>query len=193
MADPVHHLAFGGARIALAASRPLGWLSPGLFVTGNLHGLMAAGFAGEVRVRAGRDIEVELLGHRPLSLGRAYPTGAGGLAETGVQTIVHGIVSAEPGEAADPGHTDRALRSALVLLDELGIRRVTLPLVEVVLSRDRAAQGRAMGTLIAGHMRRRSRLLSVTVAGLDEDFLAGVRAALLEAGAHAGDDSTESP
>ena len=184
MPDVPTHLALGGIEILLALSRPLANLSAGLYVPGNMRGIMAAGLAGEVRVRAGRSIEEELLAQRPFSLGNAYATAAGGLAASGVSLLAHGITSAEPGETPRTTHVERALRAALTLFDDSAIRSATLPLMEIAAgSLDGRGQGLALAALLAGHMRRGSRLRRVTVAGLDPEFLAGLRQGLLDAGA----------
>ncbi len=177
-------LALGGIKISLAYARPLRCLSAGLIVPGNMRGVMAAGFAGEVRVRAGRSVEEELLGHRPFSLGSAYPTGPGRLGSDGVVALVHAISTSEPGEAPRAVDSERALRSALALLEDLGVRSATVPLIETLSgSPVSVKQGHAFGGLVSGHLRRRSRLRQVTVAGLDHEFLAGLRTCLIETGA----------
>jgi O-acetyl-ADP-ribose deacetylase (regulator of RNase III) len=182
--DGDHYLALGGVRLALVQQRPLAQLSGALFVPGNLRGVMAAGIAGEVRVRAGREVEVELLSQRPMSLGRAYATGAGKLSEACVTAIIHGIMHAAPGEPSNSRHAEQALRSGLLVVEEMDIRSLTLPSIEIVsTARRREDQGRAMGSLIAGHLRRRSRIRTVRIASLDPDFLAGTRNELLSFGA----------
>ena len=184
MPDRPARLALDRTEITLTFSRPLGSLSAGIFVPGNMRGVMAAGLAGEVRVRAGRAVEDELLAHRPFSLGKTYPTGGGNLIGAGIATLAHGIVSSEPGETPKTAHSERALRAALVLFDDLGVRTVTLPLVDTVSgAADTGRQGQALGTLLAGHLRRGSRLRRVTLAGLDRDFLAGARETLIQSGA----------
>ncbi|MEZ4570907.1 MAG: hypothetical protein R2849_11385 [Thermomicrobiales bacterium] len=145
---------------------------------------MAAGLAGEIRVRAGRDVEDELLAHRPLSIGRAYRTGPGRLSALGVKVLAHAVTSNEPGTPPQPIQSERGLRAALELLEETGMRTVTLPLVEVARGQaGGAAHGRSYGSLLTSHLRRRSRLREVTIAGLDRDFLTGLDAYLREAGA----------
>lgn len=182
--DVTLQLARGGTHVHLARARPLQHLSAGLYVPANLRGVMAAGLAGEIRVRAGRDVEDELLSHRPLSLGRAYRTQSGRLADSGVQVLAHAVASDAPGRPARSEDSERALRAALELIETTGIRSVTLPLVEVASGDpDAEAQGRAFGRLLAGHLRRRSRMRQVTVAGLDQQFLSGLSAYLLDSGA----------
>ncbi len=184
MSTNTTHLALGGAAIRLTDSRPLALPSASIVVPGNLRGIMAAGLAGEVRVRAGSAVESELLQHRPFNLGEAYPTGPGRLETTGLTTIAHAITSREPGVRPRAAHAERALRAALLLLDERGTRSVTLPLLETQpASTDAERQGRAFGMLVAGHLRRGSRLREVAIAGLDRAFLAGATAALLAEGA----------
>lgn len=182
--DMTFQLAHGGTHVRLARARPLEHLSAGLYVPANLRGVMAAGLAGEVRVRAGSDVEDELLSHRPLSLGRAYRTDPGRLAASGVRLLAHAVASDAPGRPARSEDSERALRAALELIDSSGIRSVTLPLVEVASGDpDPEAQGRAFGQLLTGHLRRRSRMRQVTVAGLDHQFLSGLSAYLIDSGA----------
>ncbi|CAN5502741.1 hypothetical protein BH23CHL2_BH23CHL2_23780 [soil metagenome] len=189
MTDTLIRLALGSVGLTLYPARPLRHLSAGLYVPANLRGVMGAGLAGEVRVRAGREVEDELLRLRPLSLGRAYRTNPGNLAAAGVEVLAHAVTSDSPGETAKPGQSDRALRAALELFDDAGIRAVTLPLVEVAPG-DPASekQGQAFGQLLTGHLRRRSRIRQVNVAGLDHHFLAGLEAYLRNAGALPIDD-----
>jgi len=182
--DVVTQLALGGVKISLTHARPLRCLNAGLVVPGNMRGVMAAGFAGEVRVLAGRGIEDELLSHRPFSIGNAYPTSGGKLITAGVEALAHAISTSEPGESPRATDSERSLRSALALFEEIGVRSATLPLIETVSGdSDRTRQGRAFGALLAGHLRRRSRLRDVTVAGLDHEFLSGLGAWLIESGA----------
>jgi len=177
-------LADGGTHVRLARARPLEHLSASLYVPANLRGVMAAGLAGEVRVRAGRNVEDELLSHRPLSLGRAYRTAPGRLADSGVEVLAHAVMSDAPGKRARSEDSERALRAALELIETSGIRSLTLPLIEVASGDpDAEAQGRAFGQILAGHLRRRSRMRQVTVAGLDRQFLSGLSAYLLDSGA----------
>lgn len=184
MTDTPIRLAMGSVELALYSARPLRHLSAGLYVPANLRGVMAAGLAGEIRVRAGREVEEELLRMRPLSLGRAYRTNPGNLAAAGVKVLAHAVASNSPGETAKPGQSDRALRAALELFDDAGVRAVTLPLVEVASGDPRSEkQGQAFGQILTGHLRRRSRIRQVTVAGLDHHFLAGLQAYLRDAGA----------
>lgn len=189
MSHGTTRLALGSTGIILVYARPLSHLAAGIVVPGNMRGVMAAGLAGEVRVRAGRSIEDELLQHRPFSLGNAYPTGAGRLQSDGVEVLAHAITSTEPGDTPKATHAERAVRAALALLDNQGARTATLPLIETTSGNaDAKGQGRAFAALVAGHLRRRSRLRQVTIAGLDRDFLSGVHDYLSEQGAHRVED-----
>lgn len=189
MSEVISQLALGMAEISLAYGRPLAHLSAGIYVPGNMRGVMAAGLAGEIRIRAGRTVEDELLAHRPFSLGKVYATGAGRLESDGVKHLAHGITVAEPGQSPRALHVERALRGALLRFDELGARTVTIPLARVVPGTDdRMRQGCGQGALIAGHLRRGSRIRHITVAGLDQTFLTGIKESLIELGAIPIDD-----
>jgi hypothetical protein len=181
--EPVR-LALARAIIELAEERPLQRLLAGLYVPANSRGVMLAGLAGEVRVRAGAEVEHELRARQPLDLGRAYPTGPGRLAVAGVELIVHGVAAIEPGEPARPAATESALAAALRAFDDAGVRSVTLPLLRLA-SEQEQARGKesTMAALIAGQLRRDSRLRSIVVAGLDGGHLDAIRRELIEAGA----------
>lgn len=174
-------LAFGGTIIDITEARPLQRPSEGLLVPANSRAVMGAGLAGEVRLRAGREVEDELVRHRPLDLGRAYPTGAGRLAESGVVILAHAVIYREPGEPARPGHDERALESALELFEEAGARTVTLPTLRLVGGPD--PDGRTLAAPLAGHLRRRSRIRHLTIAGLDTDYLRRLASDLRQLGA----------
>jgi hypothetical protein len=177
-------LALAHTIIEMVMERPLQRLSSGLYVPANSHGVMLAGLAGEVRVRAGGEVENELRGQRPLDLGRAYPTGAGRLGAAGVELIVHGVASVAPGESSRRAAAASALAAALHIFDESGIRAITLPLLQLA-SEQEVARGdeHTMAGLIAAHLRRDSRLRSITVAGLDSGLLEAIGRELVDAGA----------
>jgi O-acetyl-ADP-ribose deacetylase (regulator of RNase III) len=183
MSEP-RRLGFGNTLIDLILVRPLQTSSAGLLVPANTHAVMVAGLAGEVRVRAGRTVEDELNRFRPLDLGRAYPTGAGRLSESGFELLVHAVVSVAPGEPNRTGQDERALVSALDVFEEAGVRSVTLPIVRIADGRTQPAPAqRTMAAALASHLRRGSRIQRLTIAGLDDEHLARLSDELRLAGA----------
>jgi O-acetyl-ADP-ribose deacetylase (regulator of RNase III) len=189
----VARLAYENTIIDLVPARPLQRLSAGLLVPANTRALMAAGLAGEVRLRAGREIEDELSRFRPLDLGAAYPTAPGRLVDAGVELLVHAVFSREPGEPHRPGQDERAVIAALAVFEEAGIRTLTLPIIQLADGRtgpDR--QHRTVAAALTGHLRRRSRLRNITIAGLDGEMLRQLAHELQAAGAFlAADESPE--
>jgi sugar phosphate isomerase/epimerase len=182
----LRRLAFGGTIIDLAVARPLQRLSEGMLVPANSRGVMGAGLSGEVRLRAGREVEEELGRYRPLDVGRAYRTGAGRLAQAGVTILAHAVINREPGEPNRPGQDERALAAALELFEEAGARTVTLPTLRLAGGPD--PDGRTLAAPLASHLRRRSRIRHLTVAGLDTEYLQRLAADLSQLGATPLDD-----
>jgi O-acetyl-ADP-ribose deacetylase (regulator of RNase III) len=170
------------AELLLVQGRPLDFPRPGLYVPGNGRGIMAAGLAGEVRLRGGQEIERELRGHTGLLEGEAYLTGPGRLATLGIQRIAHGIVTREPGGTPRSGTPQRALSAGLRLLAEAGVRAVTAQGVGtrvVEISHEEA--GAEMARVIAAQVRQ-SRLREIVVTSIHPGFLAACRAELVRLG-----------
>lgn len=177
----LERLALEKTIIELAAARPLQCPSAGMLVPANSRAVMGAGMSGEVRLRAGRDVEDELVRHRPLDLGRAYATGAGRLAADGVEVLAHAVINREPGEPSRPGQDERAFEAALAIFEEAGVRRVTLPILRMAGGPE--PDGRTIAAPLASHLRRGSRIRHVIVAGLDAEYLSRLDFELRKLGA----------
>lgn len=181
MADQRLVVKLGRATIEMINDRPSRHLTEGLFLTANTRGIMA----GELRVQAGPQVEEELRRQGPLLVGNAYVTGPGRLADRGVRVIVHGVTVTSPGDPPRPGNPELALMNGLLSIEDAGVRAVTLPLVNRQLpERQPGDNARSLAATLAGHLRRRSRLDRVIIAGLDPDYLSTVRDRLVELGAH---------
>lgn len=176
------------AELLLVQGRALDHLRPGLYVPGNGRGVMAAGLAGEVRLKGGPEIERELRGHTTSLLeGEAYLTGPGRLAALGVERIAHGIVTREPGETPRADIPQRALSSGLRLLAESGVRTVTAQGIGTrVPGVSHADAGAEMARVVAAQVRQ-SRLREVVVTSIHDGFLAACLAELVGLGAVALD------
>jgi O-acetyl-ADP-ribose deacetylase (regulator of RNase III) len=144
---------------------------------------MAAGLAGEVRLRGGEEIERELRGHTGLLEGEAYLTGPGRLAALGIQRIAHGIFTREPGDTPRAGIPQQALGAGLRLLAEAGVRAVTTQGVGTrVPEVSHAEAGAEMARVIAAQVRQ-SRLREIVVTSIHPEFLAACRIELESLGA----------
>jgi O-acetyl-ADP-ribose deacetylase (regulator of RNase III) len=176
-------LGYGPAELLLVQGRPLDFPRPGLLVPGNGRGIMAAGLAGEVRLRGGEEIERELRGHTGLLEGEAYLTGPGRLAALGIQRIAHGIFTREPGDTPRAGIPQQALGAGLRLLAEAGVRAVTTQGVGTrVPEVSHAEAGAEMARVIAAQVRQ-SRLREIVVTSIHPEFLAACRIELESLGA----------
>jgi O-acetyl-ADP-ribose deacetylase (regulator of RNase III) len=97
----------------------------------NSRGVMGAGPAGSLRTSAGADVEREAMTHAPLDLGSAIATGAGRLAEHGVELILHASIVPSIGERAAPQAVFRALDDAMRLAIDHKIRSIAIPFLGV--------------------------------------------------------------
>lgn len=171
-------LYFGGTRLRFIKGKPLDHLSAGLYTGANAQGVMVAGLAAEIRRVAGAEVERELRSHNDLSVGEAYLTGPGQLAERGVIAIVHGVVVMSPGETATLERSTRALLTGLRLLEDAGCRSITIPLVGWrVATPDPAAAAGALGHVVISHLRRGTRLEQVLIAGTHVPYLEAIASA----------------
>lgn len=171
------------AELLLVQGRALDHPRPGLYVPGNGRGVMAAGLAGEVRLKGGPEIERELRGHTSLLEGEAYLTGPGRLAALGVERIAHGIVTREPGETPRADIPQRALSAGLRLLAVSGVRSVTAQGIGTrIPGVSHADAGAEMARVVAAQVRQ-SRLREVVVTSIHADFLAACLAELQGLGA----------
>lgn len=172
----------GRATIEMVNDRPSRHLTEGLFLTANARGVMAS----ELRVRAGSEVEEELRRQAPLLVGNAYVTGPGKLVDGGLRVIVHGVTVSGPGDPPRPGSPEAALTNGLLAFESVAARSVTIPLINRQMPERRSGDNaRALATALAGHLRRRSRLDRIIIAGLDPDYLTAVRDRLVELGGHA--------
>ncbi|MFW6076093.1 MAG: hypothetical protein ACOC9Y_10890 [Chloroflexota bacterium] len=174
---------FGHTTLTFHDDRPLMHPSAGLYVPVNMRGILGAGLAAEVRLAAGPDVELELREHVPLVLGDAYLVRPGKLAGRGVEAIAFGVAVRDPCETPRIGMPEMALKRGLELFEDALIRDITIPLVNRQMpERQPGDNARAVATHIAAHLRRRSKLRHIKVAGLDNAYLDALRHELLELG-----------
>lgn len=175
MSSVIDELYFGGTRVRFIEGKPLEHLSAGIYTGANAQGVMVAGLAAEIRRVAGAEVERELRGHNNLSVGEAYLTGPGQLAERGVGAIAHGVVVLAPGEIATLDRSVSALLSGLRLLEDAGCRSVTVPQIGWrVSSLDPSVAAAELGRVVITHLRRKSRLEVVSIVSSHREYLTAV-------------------
>ncbi|CAN5696157.1 hypothetical protein BH24CHL1_BH24CHL1_06310 [soil metagenome] len=168
----IDELYFGGTQVRFIEGKLLEHLSAGIYIGANAQGVMVAGLAAEIRRAAGAEVERELRGHNVLSVGEAYLTGPGMLAERGVAAIAHGVVVPAPGDAATLDRSSSALLAGLRLLEATGCRSVTVPQIGWRVSNvDPSKAAAELGRVVITHLRRKSRLESVSIVSSHNEYL----------------------
>lgn len=180
----VRELLLGHTRITLIEGEPIDHPRAALYAAVNARGVLASGFGGAIRLAGGGEIERELRGQGPLLVGEAYATGPGTLANRGVERIVFGITTPEPGKAPRRDAAGNALTAGLELVDRERIRSLTLPEVGVRVGGIELAEAAKMLIGVLGaRLRRGSMLDDVVIAGSHLVYLRACRDALLAMGA----------
>lgn len=168
----IDELYFGGTQVRFIQGKPLEHLSAGIYTGANAQGIMAAGLAADIRRYAGAEVERELRGHNDLSVGEAYLTRPGQLAEHGVIAIAHGVVVMAPGEIATLARSTSALLAGLRLLEDAGCRSVTVPQIGWRVSNlDPTVAATELGRVVITHLRRKSRLEVVSIVSTHREYL----------------------
>lgn len=178
MSGVFDELYFGGTRIVFIEGRPLEHLSAGIFTGANAQGVMGAGLAAEIRRVAGAEVERELRSRGHLLLGEAYLTGPGLLVERGVGAIAHGVVVRQPGDTPRLETAVRALLAGLQLLEGAGCRTITVPQIGWRMSNlDPKVAATELGRVVTTHLRRKSRLETISIVSNHRDYLAAAATA----------------
>ncbi len=180
----VRELQLAHTRITLIQGEPIDYPRSALYAAVNARGVLASGFGGAIRLAGGGDIERELRGQGPLLVGEAYATGPGKLADHGVDRIVFGITTPEPGQPPRRDAAANALTAGLELIDRERLRSLTLPEVGVrVGGIDLAEAAKMLIDALGARLRRGSMLDDVVIAGSHLEYLRACRDALLAMGA----------
>ncbi len=142
----------------------------------NSRGVMGAGPAGSVRLAGGQEIEREAMEAAPFDLGTAFVTGAGRLADRGIETVIHAVVAPHLGESAELHEVRRALAAALRAADTRRYHSLAIPLLGVrseATETERSDVVEAIVEELVAHLRRGgSRLESVVIVSRFDDDLA---------------------
>jgi O-acetyl-ADP-ribose deacetylase len=179
VSKPVDDMYYRGTKLNVVQGRALEFLQAGIYTGANIRGVMAAGLAAELRRAAGPDVERELRANLPLQLGRAYLTSPGNLAGKGVLAIAHGVVATDPGVGASLDISIRAMLDGLARLEDAGCRAVTIPQIGFrVANLDQKVAASELARVIVAHLRRKSRLTTVTIVSMDQEYLDALTAGL---------------
>jgi len=163
---------------------PIDHVRSALYAAVNARGVLASGFGGAIRLAGGGEIERELRGQGPLLVGEAYATGPGTLTGRGVERIVFGIATPEPGQPPRRDAAANALTAGLELIDRERLRSLTLPEVGVRVGGVKLAEAATMLIdALGARLRRGSALDDVVIAGSHLEYLRACRDALLAMGA----------
>lgn len=121
-------LRFGRTLLAVSSRPILAQNVAALVIPANRTGAMGVGIAGTVRTAGGFDIEREAMRHAPLAAGTALATTSGTLAEEGVRTIIHAVVSDALGAPIERADIVRSATGAVLeLAESLRLRTIATP------------------------------------------------------------------
>ncbi len=180
----VRDLQLGQTRITLIQGEPIDNPRAALYAAVNARGVLASGFGGAIRLAAGGEVERELRGQGPLLVGEAYATGSGALMGRGVERVVFGITTPEPGQAPRRDASAAALIAGLELIDRERLRSLTLPEVGVRVGGIALVDAATMLIeALCARLRRGSMLDDVVIAGSHLEYLRACRDRLRAMGA----------
>jgi O-acetyl-ADP-ribose deacetylase (regulator of RNase III) len=180
----VREMHLGHTRVTLIQGEPIDHPRAALYAAVNARGVLASGFGGAIRLAAGGEIERELRGQGRLLVGEAYATGPGALAVRGVERVVFGITTPEPGQAPRRDASANALVAGLELIDRERLRSLTLPEVGVRVGGIALADAATvLIEALCARLRRGSMLDDVAIAGSHLEYLRACRDRLRAMGA----------
>ena len=176
---------FGRTLLVPATGDPLRQAIDGIVVPANRRGVMGAGFAGQVRLAGGSEIEREAMALAPLTVGGAISTSAGQLAGRGLTTIVHAVVADALGAPTRLDIVREATSASLVEADRRRIRSLLLPALGAGLGAGRLDAGEVTAVMIeevVAYLRRfTSRIDRIVMPQHTDREAEELRRALIEA------------
>lgn len=176
---------FGRTLIVPLAGPLLSHEVQGIVTPANRRGVMGAGFAGQIRMAAGGEVEREAMALAPLTIGAVVATSGGRLQERGVTTIIHAVVSESLGSPTRVDIVRTAIGSAMAEADRQRLRSLLIPAIGAGLGPGRLPSGQvAVVTIevVVAHMRRfATRLERIVLPQQSEADVLDVSRALKEA------------
>lgn len=179
---------FGRTVVTVAVGDLLSQGAEMIVLPANARGVLGAlstpGLSG-LRSLGGSDIERQAMAMAPLDLGAAVSTGASGLSERGVHTVIHAVVHPALGERARPEHVRRAIPAVLNVASAAPYYTLALPLlgVESAAAPDdmKVAINALVSDVVAGIRRSYPRIDRITVVCRFDEQARLVRLALAQA------------
>ena len=139
---------FGHTQIQIDAGDVVDQPVQAVFYPANRRGVVGAGRLSAVRIAAGADVEREAMASAPHDIGTAIATSSGGLAERGIETILHVVIADRLGDMPERHEVRHALAAGLRLADERRIRTVAIPLIGVPADAPAAEREDAIGAMV---------------------------------------------
>lgn len=151
----------------------------------NARGLMGAGSVTSLRLVAGPEVEREAMTGAPHEMGTAFLTGAGRLAERGIEAVIHAVIAPALGDPTRLPTMRRALAAALQTADAARLRSVAMPVLGLAADADedeRTVIAENVVEEVVAYLRRgTSRLEQVIIAAGFGDEMVVVDAAIRRA------------
>jgi len=148
---------FGRTTVAVTIGDVFSADAEAIVIPANRRGMMVAGIAGHVRLRAGFQIERDLMQQAPLTLGTSVATGSGELAQGGVRMLLHAVVFDDLGGSTRLDIVEKAMASALESADRHRVRSIAVPPIGSGVGTGRLSQDDVYAAIvdaIAAHIRR---------------------------------------
>lgn len=155
--DERQALRFGRTTVSVSCGDVFSVPAEAIVIPANRRGMMAAGAAGNVRLRGGVDIERDLMKQAPLTLGTSVATTSGDLATRGTALILHAVIFDDLGGTTRIDIVDRAIESVLKSADRHRVRSIVIPPLGAGVGQGRLPQDAVYATpvgAVAAHLRR---------------------------------------
>ena len=130
----------------------------------NRRGLLGVNFSSGRRIDGGLDVEREVMGMAPLTLGTAVVTGSGSLEQYGVNSVVHAVINHQLGEAPRELPLRQAMVASLREIDRIKGRHVGMLILGSGTQPERISRSKSVPIMIeeiVGHLRRSSSRIEV--------------------------------
>lgn len=177
MPEPLdaHEARFGRMRIVTTIGETVDQPVQAVIYPANSRGVMGTGAISAVRSSAGLDVEREAMSYAPIEPGTAIATASGGLADRGIEAIVHAVVTEQLGQRIERSTMRRAISSALRLADERRFRAVAMPLMGIAPDDSVEARTQMIEALVdeaVAHTRRSTTRIEqlIIVARFEDDL-----------------------
>lgn len=126
-----HHVSdgvrFGRTLLLAGVGNPVEQQVEAVACAANRRGVMGVSVAGAIRLAGGAEIERQIMAYAPLTMGSAYTTDSGVLADRGIKYVIHAVVSDALGSPVREDVVRRATSAVLREADRTRVRSLVLP------------------------------------------------------------------